>query len=504
MAKTRKAPAKRTARGGSRRKAKADARPWGLWAAAMIAVAAVLRLAVNALGLVPVHFDEAQYWAYGQELAWGHFSKPPLVGWLIALTTWWGGTTTFWLRLSAVIAHAVVAGMLFVLGRRLWNGATGFWAAAGYTLAPGVTVSAMVMSTDPVLMAFWAVALYAWFRAAEGEGRLWWAVLGAALGLSMLAKYTGIAFAAGALGYGLFSARGRDLAGAGIAAGVALLVLSPNLAWQAAHGFVTVGHVAEDAAPSGSRYDIGALAEFLGAQLGVIGPAWLAAIAAALWWRREWLDDWRMRMLAWQTFALLGAMVALAFWTRAQPNWAAPAYVAGSLLAARIVLSHGWRWAVQAQAAVGAVAAMALYAAAWAWSAAPLELPRGPDPFKKTRIGEPFCGIALGLMAEEGAEVLLSNDRRRLSECMFYGGLTWDDIVVWNPELTPGNHHELVSTLRPGDERPMLLAVMLPEAAEFIAGHFEDARRIETGTFRTHADGTYGYSVWAVQGFRDY
>ena len=36
---------------------------------------------------VPVHFDEAQYWAYGHELAWGHFSKPPLVGWVILAAT---------------------------------------------------------------------------------------------------------------------------------------------------------------------------------------------------------------------------------------------------------------------------------------------------------------------------------------------------------------------------------------------------------------------------------
>jgi hypothetical protein len=360
------------------------------------------------------------------------------------------------------------------------------------------------MTTDPVLMALWAVALYAWFRAAEGEGRLWWAVLGAALGLSILAKYTGAAFAAGALGYGLFSARARDWTGTAIAAGVALLVVLPNLAWLAANDFVTVEHIAGDAVPPGERYSLGSLAAFLVAQLGVIGPAWFFAIAAALWWRREWLDDWRMRMLAWQTFALLGVMTFLAFWTRAQPNWAAPAYVAGSLIAARLVLAHGWRWALSAQAAIGAVAAMALYGAAWGFSAAPLDLPRGLDPFKKMRIGEPFCALALGLGAEEGAEILLSDDRRRLSECMFLGGLTWDDIAIWNPELAPENHHELVSTLRAGDQRPMILAITSAERARAIAAHFETARHIETGTIRTHADSTFEYSIWAVEGFRGY
>jgi 4-amino-4-deoxy-L-arabinose transferase-like glycosyltransferase len=476
---------------------------WTLWAALLIAGVAAVRLGVNALGLVPVHFDEAQYWAYGHELAWGHFSKPPLVGWLILAATWAGGDTSFWLRAGAVLAHAVVAGSVHLTGRRLWDARTGFWAAAGYTAAPGVTASAMIMSTDPVMMAGWAIALYAWVRAAQ-EGARWWAVLGAALGLAMLAKYTAIAFAAGAIGYGLFSARARDWRGTAVAGLVALAVIAPNLVWQAEHGFVTVAHIADDAAPPGERYTLAGLAEFIGAQLGVIGPVWFLAILAALWWRRDWVGDWRMRLLAWQTFTLLGAMTALAFYVRAQPNWAAPAYVAGALVAARIVLARDWRWALPVQAAIGVLAAGALYAAAWAYAVLPLDLPRAADPFKKMRIGEPFCEAALGPMAEEGAEVLLSDDRRRLSECMFLGGLTFDDIAVWNPGLAPSNHHELVSTLRPGDDRPMLLAVMSPDAAAAIASHFDEAREIESGAVQTHADREFVYAIWFVRGFRGY
>ncbi len=514
MARARQAPARRRTKAQADRRtgrrtgrgSKADARLWALWTAALILAVAGLRLAVNAAGLIPVHFDEAQYWAYGGELAWGHFSKPPLVGWVILATTWLGGDTSFWLRIGAVLAHAVVAAFLYLTGARLWDGRTGFWAAAGYTAAPGVTASAMIMSTDPVMMAFWAAALYAWVRAAEAgrQQTTWWALVGLALGLGLLAKYTAIAFAAGALGYGLFSARDRDWRGAAIAGLVAFVVLSPNLWWQVQNGFVTVEHVAEDAAPPGERYTLAGLAEFLGTQFGVIGPVWFLAILAALWWRREWLPDWRMRLLAWQTFTLLGAMAALAFYVRAQPNWAAPAYVAGALLAARIVLMRGWSWALSVQALVGALAAAALYAAAWAYAAYPLDLPRAADPFKKMRLSEPFCAAALGQMAEEGAEVLLSDDRRRLSECMFHGGLTFDEIAVWNPGLIPHNHHELVATLRAGDERPMLLAVLSPELGAEIARHFDEAHPVESGTVQTHADAGFAYSLWFVQGFRGY
>ena len=489
-----------------RRKAKAKppARPWGLWTLALIAGVAVLRLGVNALGWVPVHFDEGQYWAYGQELAWGHFSKPPLVGWVIYLATSLGGDTTFALRIGAVASHALIAWLVFLAGRRLFDGQTGFWAAAGYTVAPGVTASSMIMSTDPVMMACWALAFYAWARAAESKGRKWWIVLGAAIGLGMLAKYTALAFAAGAIGYGLFSARKRDWAGTGIAILAGLVVFAPNLLWQINNSFHTVVHVAEDAAPGGSTFNPGKMAEFVGAQFGVIGPVWLIGIVLALLAMRRAEMDWRIKMLGWQTGTLLLAITALAFTTRAHPNWAAPVYISGSILAARWFLTRKADWALKVQAGIGALGALLLYGAAWAYHAMPTDLPRGPDPFKKMRLGEPFCGPALAAMGEEGAEVLLSNDRRRLSECMFLGGFGFEGIAVWNPNLNPKNHHELVATLFPGDERTMLLAVMSEDVARAIASRFEDVREIDTASFQTHDGRSFTYSIWAVQGFKGY
>jgi hypothetical protein len=61
--------------------------PYGAWtlaAVAAITAARLLWLAVQSAGLYP---DEAQYWFWAKHLAFGYYSKPPLVAWLIALTT---------------------------------------------------------------------------------------------------------------------------------------------------------------------------------------------------------------------------------------------------------------------------------------------------------------------------------------------------------------------------------------------------------------------------------
>jgi hypothetical protein len=119
-----------------RAKAKALARrasegPWASLTLAVLLAVMALRLGVNALEPMPVHFDEAQYWAYGQELDWGYFSKPPLAAWLIRAVTGAGGDTLFVLRLASPVAHALIAWLIFLTGRRLWDGQSGFWAAAG-------------------------------------------------------------------------------------------------------------------------------------------------------------------------------------------------------------------------------------------------------------------------------------------------------------------------------------------------------------------------------------
>jgi hypothetical protein len=498
--KSRAGPVKRA----GKRRAK-PVKPEGPWAALTLVVllgVLALRLAVNALEPMPVHFDEAQYWAYGQELDWGYYSKPPLVTWVIRAATDFGGDTLFVLRLTSPIAHALIAWLIFLTGRRMWDGQTGFWAAAGYTAAPGVGLSAMIMSTDPVMMVFWAAALYAMVRAAESESRTWWGVLGLLVGAGMLAKYTLLGFAAGALGYGLFSARERDWLGTVIAAVAALVAVSPNLVWNAANDFATVAHVMGDADPGRGYFNPIALAEFAGAQFAVIGPVFLIAIFLALGNRDTWRDDWAMRLMAWQTLPLLALMIGLSFLTRAQANWAAPAYIGGSLLAARWLLTAGGVQALRAQLGVGVVASLALWTVAGLYSGQAEGLTRRLDPFRQMRISEPFCELVLGTMAEEGAGVLLSDNRRRLSECMFYGGLGWDEVAIWNPDLDPDNQHELVASLQAGDQREMLLVVRRGAAA--IARHFDEAREVDSGALDTHIDRSVPFEIWAVRGFKGY
>ena len=43
----------------------------------------LFRLATLAFSQTELFFDEAQYWFWSRELAFGYYSKPPLIAWII-------------------------------------------------------------------------------------------------------------------------------------------------------------------------------------------------------------------------------------------------------------------------------------------------------------------------------------------------------------------------------------------------------------------------------------
>ena len=156
-----------------------------LAAVATITAARLIWLAVQSAGLYP---DEAQYWFWAQHPAFGYYSKPPLVAWLIALTTAAFGDSEFAIRLSAPLLHAGAAGIVYAIAARLYDRRTGFWSALAYVTLPGVSLSAFIISTDAVLLPCWAAALYGFIRAREPGGGGWWLVAGIAAGTGLLAK----------------------------------------------------------------------------------------------------------------------------------------------------------------------------------------------------------------------------------------------------------------------------------------------------------------------------
>src|SRR5690606_18659847 len=81
-------------------------------------VARVVALAFNATDLF---FDEAQYWSWSLEPAFGYYSKPPLIAWVLRVATKACGHSEFCIRLPSPIIHSATALVIYGVAARLYD-----------------------------------------------------------------------------------------------------------------------------------------------------------------------------------------------------------------------------------------------------------------------------------------------------------------------------------------------------------------------------------------------
>ncbi|MDD3444825.1 MAG: glycosyltransferase family 39 protein [Zavarzinia sp.] len=318
----------------------------------------LFRLAVLFIGVMPLYLDEAQYWFWGQDLAFGYFSKPPLIGWAIAATTAVCGDGAACVKASSPIAYGIAPIFAWLLARNLFGSRVGVIAAIGFATLPGVAFSGFIISTDPLLLMCWTGALWTFERALATRERRWWLGTGVFLGIGMLAKYAMVYFTLPALivvALGTYGRGKRQWGGLALAGLVGLLVLSPNLIWNALSGFETFRHTAANASVGAHIGNVEGVIEFLGDQVAIIGPVLAVVLVAVLAWPRGVFRDPGIRLLAWFSLPILGLLVMQAFLSRAHGNWAAVAFPGLSILLFAALSRLGYRRLITATLALHCV-----------------------------------------------------------------------------------------------------------------------------------------------------
>jgi 4-amino-4-deoxy-L-arabinose transferase-like glycosyltransferase len=194
------------------------------------------------------------------------------------------------------------------------------------------------------------MALLAFLELRRG-GKFWWAfVLGIALGVGLLAKYAMIYFVLCTAIAAIFDSRTRELLrtpAPWIALAIAAVLIAPNILWNIENHFSTFRHTGDNVRGSGFQLNPLRGLEFVATQFGVFGPVSFAAIFGAAFYALRKTRNDNDRLLLCFVLPILALVVSTAFISRAHPNWAATAYVAGSILVAEWLLRIGAkRWAI--------------------------------------------------------------------------------------------------------------------------------------------------------------
>lgn len=468
---------------------------------------AVYRVWAAQLIQLELFFDEAYYFGWAQSLEWGYYSKPPMVGWLIRLTTHIGGDSEPWVRAASYVLYPLTAWVIFLTGRRLADARAGFWAALAFITLPMVSFGAWLITTDAPLLFFWSLALYFLVRALADNAWRHWLPLGLALGLGGLSKYSMAFFAVGALALVLVDRDARrQLANPRMYAAILLaaLVFAPNLWWNAQNQFVSVQHTAEISELDRDLLHPAKLGEFVVAQFGVMGPLLFAALAwVGLRHGRRLLAEPRLRLAAVFSLPVLGAFLVLALLSRAFANWAAMAYVAGCLLLALWFVGRGKAGWLKAGIAVNLLAAMFIYHYHALMGMAGVELARKTDPYARITGWRGFGGQAQAYLAGQPGARLLGDDRKYLAELIYYIRPHPFSARLYNPSGTLDDHYALKHDLKV-DPAGSFVFVSRHTPLASLERDFTQARLLGEISQPVRKHSVLGAQVYLVSGFRGY
>src|SRR5205085_9599423 len=126
-------------------------------------------------------------------------------------------------------------------------------------------------------------ALGDWEKSSQSVStrNVWWIICGISLGFALLSKYTAAAFLLSALIYLSLQPNKRHVwqkPGVYLALFFALLIWSPNLIWNATHGFASINAVKDNADLNGQLFHPLKFLSFIVSQFAVFGPILFAVL----------------------------------------------------------------------------------------------------------------------------------------------------------------------------------------------------------------------------------
>ncbi|MDX2130749.1 MAG: glycosyltransferase family 39 protein [Planctomycetota bacterium] len=324
--------------------------PVGAWArwAGRAGSAAWFIVLVTAARLVYLFFfcpyslieDEAHYWEWSRRLALSYYTKGPGIAWAIRGATELFGDVEGAVRLPAVVCGAIAgAGVAMLAHGAIPDRRAAFIAAACFMLTPIFQITGLIVTIDGPLTAAWTIGAWGAWRALVRDDPRGWLVLGAAVGVGCLFKYTtlllplGVFAAANVTGLRVRRHVPAMLGGAALCA-VGLL---PVIVWNARNDWATIAHLLGHLGVKGGDMPVTQgrdgwsysplwTLSFLGTQAALLGPVLILGVLGALdAWRARTADPARWRREG--ALAAMGMPVFLfyflvSFLTEPEGNWA--------------------------------------------------------------------------------------------------------------------------------------------------------------------------------------
>jgi len=278
------------------------------------------------------------------------------------------------------------------------------------------------------------------------------------------------------------------------------LICLPNIWWNWSHAFVSYRHIGANAELTGPLLHPIELAKFVVSQFGVFGPLLFAGLIL-LCARPTRLSGPRARLLAVFTWPTLLIVLVVSLLSRAEPNWAAPAYVSAVVLVVGAALARGWRRTLTFSIALHLGAAVLVFGGSEAIAASGFDIPAKYDPLHRLRGWRSLGEQVSQVLDTHPGLTLMADDRELLASLIYYVHPHPFDAVEWEPVPGTTDHWRLANNERThiGEN---FLAVTEHGLYDEMRREFADLTPLTTVTIRTGPGGGQNYVLYIARYYR--
>jgi 4-amino-4-deoxy-L-arabinose transferase-like glycosyltransferase len=449
-----------------------------------------------------LYIDEAYYYNWAKHLDLGYYSKPPMLSLLIALTTKIFGESVFAIKVGAVLVYPLTAYVVYLIARELFDEKTAFYSGLTFFTLPSVWLSSLIISTDVVLLLFWALALLFFIKALKSDRWFDWSLAGVFSGLGLLSKYNFIFFLVSIfLVFLTIPKYKKEFKNPKLYLAIllAFVIFLPNLWWNYQNDFISFVHTKQISHIDKKLLHPNHLFDFLGAQFVVFGPIlffyfWVIAF------KREFLTDERFKILFYFAIVMLGFIMVLSFLSRSFANWAAPSYVSATILVVAYLIKQNRVKLVIFSIVLHSLLGVGLYHYHDIAKILGIKLSRHTDPYKRVLGWKDVIDQVKVVRDRYPNHYILSKSRGSVAELDFY---LKEKTYIFNPNHEMENQYHMDRDLNKlrgknfifvgGDKDEMRLKK-----------YFKSVKRIGKVVAPLYVDFNRSYTLFEADGFKGY
>ena len=288
--------------------------------------------------------DEVYYWTYPLHMQMNYFDHPPVVAWLMRITTLnMLFQQEIFLRLGAIIGAAAGTWLSYSIGKKIKNERTGWFAALLFnTSVYSSVIAGLFILPDSPQVVFWLLCIRLALNFTADENNAMpsiktWIFWGICTGICTMCKVHGIFLWVG-LGLYLLVYNRKLLTQKGLYISIIItaFIISPIFIWNWQNDFVTWQYHSSRVAVHTLSFDKDSFIQAVTGQIAYNNPLnFLVIVLAIIYYRKQKsFQQPKKMMLYFLALPLIITVTLMSMFNTILPHWSGPGFMTLQFIAA--------------------------------------------------------------------------------------------------------------------------------------------------------------------------